>query len=41
LLRDRPFQAAILLWGVAVLLIIYRGESLQTWLGSILHDGAT
>lgn len=41
LLRDRPFQAAILLWGVAVLLIIYRGVTLQAWLGRILHGSAT
>jgi 4-hydroxybenzoate polyprenyltransferase len=30
-LRDRPFQAALLLWGCAALLIVYQGEVLKTW----------
>jgi hypothetical protein len=30
-LRDRPFQIAILLWSLAVLLVVYRGRELQTW----------
>jgi 4-hydroxybenzoate polyprenyltransferase len=32
LLRDRPFQAALLLWGAAVLLIVYAGRDLQAWI---------
>ncbi|MCK4343198.1 MAG: decaprenyl-phosphate phosphoribosyltransferase [Phycisphaerae bacterium] len=32
LLRDRPFQAAIGLWGIAALLIVYHGRALQEWL---------
>jgi 4-hydroxybenzoate polyprenyltransferase len=35
-LRDRPFQAAIVLWGLAVLVIIYRGQVLQEWLRRVL-----
>jgi len=35
-LRDRPFQAAIVLWGLAVLVIIYRGQALQGWLRRVL-----
>lgn len=31
-LRDRPFQAAIVLWVVAVVLIIYRGPQFGPWL---------
>jgi 4-hydroxybenzoate polyprenyltransferase len=31
-LRDRPFQAAIMLWGMAVLVIIYHGQALRGWL---------
>jgi len=30
-LRDRPFQAAITLWGAAVLLIVYRGQEIGQW----------
>lgn len=39
LLRDRPFQAAIVLWGAAVLLIVYRGQALRDWLTGILQRG--
>jgi 4-hydroxybenzoate polyprenyltransferase len=35
-LRDRPFQAAILLWGAAVLVIIYRGRAIHGWLNQVL-----
>ncbi len=35
-LRDRPFQAAIVLWGLAVLVIIYRGQALHEWLQRVL-----
>ncbi len=38
LLRDRPFQAALVLWGLAVLAVIYRGRDLRTWLVNILHQ---
>lgn len=34
MLRDRPFQVALLLWALAVVAIIYRGPSLQTWIAS-------
>lgn len=30
-IRDRAFQAAVLLWCVAAMLIVYRGEALQSW----------
>ena len=36
-LHDRPFQAAIVLWGAAVLVIIYRGQALHTWLSALLR----
>lgn len=32
LLRDRPFQAAIAAWGVAVVVIVYRGPQIAAWL---------
>jgi 4-hydroxybenzoate polyprenyltransferase len=35
-LRDHPFQAAIVLWGIAVLVVIYRGPALQDWLAHVL-----
>jgi len=35
-LRDRPFQAALLLWGVAVLVIVYKGRQLQDWINHSL-----
>jgi 4-hydroxybenzoate polyprenyltransferase len=35
-LRDRPFQAAIVLWGIAVLAIIYRGRPIHDWLNQVL-----
>jgi len=31
-LRDRPFQAAVLLWAATALLIVYRGRQLHAWL---------
>lgn len=31
-LRDRPFQAALVLWGLAALLIVYRGREVRAWL---------
>jgi len=39
LLRDRPFQAAIALWGVAALVIVYHGRTLRHWLLSLLDHG--
>lgn len=36
-LHDRPFQAAIVLWGAAVVIIIYRGAHLHEWLARVLH----
>ncbi len=35
-LRDRPFQAALLLWGAMVLVIIYGGADLRAWVHGIL-----
>jgi 4-hydroxybenzoate polyprenyltransferase len=39
ILRDRPFQAALVLWGVAVLVIIYRGRAVQEWLHQTFAHG--
>jgi 4-hydroxybenzoate polyprenyltransferase len=36
LLRDRPFQAAIVLWTAAATLIVYCGLDLQRWVNTIL-----
>ncbi len=30
--RDRPFQVAVFLWGLAALLIVYQGREIQAWL---------
>ena len=39
-LRDRPFQAAIVLWTMAVLAVIYRGQTLRGWVEALLeHKG--
>jgi 4-hydroxybenzoate polyprenyltransferase len=32
ILRDRPFQATVLLWAVLAFIIIYWGHTVQTWL---------
>lgn len=40
-LRDRPFQAAIVLWAVAVLVIVYRGRELGAWVHAILQRGGS
>jgi 4-hydroxybenzoate polyprenyltransferase len=37
ILRDRPFQAAITLWAVAVVVIVYRGVAIHQWLAQVLH----
>lgn len=39
LLRDRPFQAALVLWGLTALVVVYRGRAIQVWLHDFL--GAT
>lgn len=31
-LKDRPFQIALLLWGVFALVVVYRGEQIRDWL---------
>ncbi len=36
LLRDPPFQTALVLWGVAALVIVYWGVDLQVWLANVL-----
>ncbi|MEW6253629.1 MAG: decaprenyl-phosphate phosphoribosyltransferase [Planctomycetota bacterium] len=38
-LRDRPFQAAIGLWVIAVLVIIYRGPAIRMWLQAVFPHG--
>ena len=38
LMRDRSFQAAIVLWAAAATLIVYRGAELSQWVNSVLHD---
>jgi len=40
MLRDRPFQAAMVVWGVAVLVIVYRGRELEAWLMQVLHHSS-
>lgn len=35
LLRDRPFQIALLLWGAAAMLIVYAGRDIQRWLQTV------
>ncbi len=37
LTRDRPFQVAIILWGLAVMAIVYAGQGLHEWVEQILH----
>ncbi|MBK9126908.1 MAG: decaprenyl-phosphate phosphoribosyltransferase [Phycisphaerales bacterium] len=39
LLRDRPFQAALLLWSAAVLVIVYWGRELQAWIVRLADRG--
>jgi 4-hydroxybenzoate polyprenyltransferase len=34
LLRDRPFQVAIVLWSIAALVIVYAGRDIQGWLSA-------
>lgn len=38
LLRDRPFQVALVLWGIAALVIVYRGRALDALLHQLLHS---
>lgn len=37
-LRDRPFQAAMILWAGAILLLLYRGKQIQEWVGGFLSS---
>lgn len=37
LLYDRPFQATLILWAVAALVIVYQGAAIQRWLMDVLH----
>lgn len=39
LLRDRPFQAAIVLWAVAALVIVYAGRDIRAWLAAATASG--
>ena len=36
ILRDRPFQIAILLWVIAAVVVVYRGPALRDWLAGSL-----
>jgi len=38
LVGDRPFQAALLLWCVAAVAIVYRGPELTGWIQTFLHS---
>lgn len=38
LIRDRSFQAAILLWSLAAVVIVYRGPELAGWVARVLHE---
>jgi 4-hydroxybenzoate polyprenyltransferase len=40
ILRDRPFQVAIALWGIAVMLIVYCGPAIAEWLADVLQRRA-
>ncbi len=35
LLRDRPFQIALLLWAAAAITIVYRGAAIKDWLATL------
>ncbi len=37
-LRDRPFQAAMILWGGVMLLLLYRGQQIQALVGRFLSS---
>ena len=37
LVRDRAFQAAIALWAIAAIVVVYRGPQLSAWVGRILN----
>lgn len=39
LLRDRPFQAAIVLWSIAALVIVYAGRDIHAWLSAATAAG--
>jgi len=39
-LRDRPFQAAVLLWAIAALVVVYCGPALDGWLKKTLQGAA-
>jgi 4-hydroxybenzoate polyprenyltransferase len=40
LLRDRPFQIALLLWGLAAYVIVYHGRTLQGWLSEFVNHSS-
>ncbi len=40
LLRDRPFQAALLAWAVIVIALIYAGPAMRDWLTEWIRPGA-
>ncbi|MGD8452237.1 MAG: decaprenyl-phosphate phosphoribosyltransferase [Phycisphaerae bacterium] len=38
MVRDRPFQAALLLWTIAAILVVYRGQELKAWITQLLQQ---
>lgn len=40
LLRDRPFQISLVLWGLTALLIVYAGRDIQAWLVDVVGRGS-
>ncbi len=39
LLRDRPFQVAMILWGGLAMLLVYRGPEIESWLSDFIGPG--
>ena len=39
LLRDRPFQVAMVLWAGLAMLLVYRGPEIESWLGAFMGSG--
>lgn len=41
LLHDRPFQAAIILWGLSAVTVVYASDALREWLSRALYGGGS
>lgn len=39
LLRDRPFQVAMVLWAGLAMLLVYRGPEIESWVGAFMGSG--